>query len=129
MNYIFVAIFGAAGAMARYGIGLLMKSNTIPYHTLLVNVLGSFLLALLMRSVQQHTRFPQYFVNGLGIGFIGAFTTFSAFSVENVQLMLTGCYMEAMVYVVVSLFGGLLAAGAGMYMADTWGKRVKQGDL
>ena len=43
--------------------------------------------------------------------------------------MLTGCYMEAMVYIVVSLFGGLLAAGAGMYMADTWGKRVKQGDL
>ncbi|MEG0662277.1 MAG: CrcB family protein, partial [Anaerovoracaceae bacterium] len=79
----YTVLMGMLGAGSRYLIGLLFGS---PLSTLTVNFLGCFLLAMVFDYFE--TRWPKDLVGAVGTGFIGAFTTFSAFSTETVNLFI-----------------------------------------
>ncbi|WP_167629894.1 fluoride efflux transporter CrcB [Listeria valentina] len=123
MYLLYIAIFSALGGMARYGVSLILPSDTFPLATLAVNLLGCFLLALITQSFAKHTRFSQEMITAMGTGFVGSFTTFSSFSVENIHLLQAGAYAEAFLYIAISLIGGLAAAALGYKVSKRWDKR------
>jgi CrcB protein len=113
-----VAVGGAIGSVARYlvGLWLLPASGALPVGTLLVNVVGSFLIGL----------FARWFVApdadhvlrlALTVGFCGGFTTFSTFTAETLTLLQQGRAARAMLYVALSLACGLAATAAGLFVA------------
>ena len=110
MTALLVALAGAAGVLARYGIGSATQS---PWAIVAVNVAGSFALGLLVGgewgSPQART--------ALGVGFLGGFTTFSTFSVQVVQDVDAGDTTRALAYVAASVALGIMAAAAGFAAA------------
>ena len=106
-----VALGGALGSVMRYGTGFLLVQ---PGVTLLVNVLGSFLIGA----------GAAYFASGdnpllrllLITGILGGFTTFSAFSLESLTLLQQEQWRQALFYIGGNLLGGLLACVLGMWM-------------
>lgn len=116
MNFIVVILMGGAGAAARYAIGLLIpEEGGFPTSTLLVNVVGCFLLSAVLYLPLVYPEIPRWVLNGLEPGFLGAFTTFSAFSTENASLLLNGAYFTVFLYVSVSFLAGLGAAWVGFH--------------
>lgn len=117
MNLLAVILMGGAGAAARYGISLLLLGeSSFPVSTLLINGVGCFLLSAVLYLPLVYPQLPRWLLNGLGPGFLGAFTTFSAFSAENASLFLKGHYATVFLYVSVSLLTGLAAAWAGFHV-------------
>lgn len=112
MKVLLVAVAGAAGALARYGVGSAVGTRSFPWATLGINLVGSFLLGLLLRTGLQRG-WPETTTVPLGIGFLGAFTTFSTFSNEAYEMLRTDRAAAALAYVALSLVGGVLAAAAG----------------
>ena len=122
MKYLYVAAFGALGAASRYltGIaaGAVIGSSVFPYGTLAVNLLGSFLLAFTGTYLLTRPYLSDELVRCFGTGFIGAFTTFSAFSVETVQLLMVKEYLAAGSYIMLSMIGGISAAALGIFIGN-----------
>ena len=87
MQVFWIAIAGALGVVARYGINSCASAwgLQIPYATVLINVMGSFLIGLLWAASQKSLPFAQL-DKVLMVGFLGGFTTFSAYSLEGLQL-------------------------------------------
>ena len=108
MRVALVAAFGAAGALARYGIASAVGERSFPIGTLAINVAGSFLLGLLIGSGASST-----VRIALGVGFLGAFTTFSTFAVEADGLERS----SAVLYVALSVGLGIAAAALGRTLA------------
>lgn len=121
MKYIYVAIFGALGAATRCLMGLVVgmaTSGAFPYSTLAVNLIGSFLLVFTMEFFLTRSYLPHDLVRYFGIGFIGSFTTFSAFSTEVVLLVIEKEYVVAASYGFLSVVGGISAAGLGFCLGN-----------
>ncbi|MGG3564751.1 fluoride efflux transporter CrcB [Neobacillus rhizosphaerae] len=111
-NIAIVALGGFFGAMSRYGLGLFFKKrypSAFPIGTLFVNLLGSFLLGLIMGANTDSTLRLL-----LGTGFMGAFTTFSTFKLENIQLHTKGKINVAVLYLAISYTCGILLAFLGI---------------
>ena len=120
-KYIAVGIGGVIGALARYGVGQLFQptfSTGFPLATWLANMSGSFLLAFLTMSVFRMKQVSPLMISAVGTGIIGAFTTFSTFSVETLQLLRHQALTMAFLYVSASMIGGLLAAFVGFYVGN-----------
>ena len=120
INAILVAIGGAFGALARFGINNVIVSSTtsrFPWATLAVNVTGSFLLGVVLRSFEGSVNSGAWRAL-LAIGFCGAYTTFSTFSYESMRLMQERQWLAAGA----NLFGNvllcLLAVMAGFAIAN-----------
>jgi CrcB protein len=118
MYYLYVAVFGALGAAARYWISTMLESGLFPYGTLLINILGCFLLAVIFRYLATFPMITNTLITGLGTGFIGSFTTFSAFSLQTANLILDKNYILAGLYITGSFIGGFLSAGLGVYVSS-----------
>lgn len=118
MYYLYVAIFGAIGAGARYWISTVLEAGAFPYSTLLINLIGCFLLAFVFRYLATFSMISNTLITGLGIGLIGSFTTFSAFSIQTAELILDKNYTVAGLYVVSSIAAGFLAAALGVYVSN-----------
>lgn len=105
-----VAAGGVLGTAARLGLDALLPHahDAFPWSTLIVNVVGSFLLGFLVARVWPVA--PEWLRAGLGAGVLGSFTTFSAVAVAMIELPLA----TAAVYLVVSLVLGLAAALLGL---------------
>jgi CrcB protein len=117
-----VCLGGAAGTGARYLVALwIARGSGFPYATLLVNVTGSFLLALLMAlSLTTHTVSADTRLI-LGTGVLGGFTTYSAFNYETLALLRAGTWGVALVNVAATLFGCLAAGALGLMAARAIG--------
>lgn len=111
MVYLWVALAGGAGSLCRYAVSRATPVGIlpIPASTLAVNLAGCFLIGLLSRLVTHDTARVL-----LLTGFLGGFTTFSAFGLEAVELFRNGRAEHAVIYVMVSNVGGLAAAWAGV---------------
>src|SRR4051794_41554128 len=110
MTTVYVAILGMLGVLARFGIGrLTLHHEALLWTTVGINVTGSFLLGLL---AAEHW-FGRDVREGLGVGFLGGFTTFSTFSVQAVLEGDAGEPLRAFAYVAVSVIGGLPAPPGG----------------
>jgi CrcB protein len=108
-----VAVGGMLGVLARYGLGrLTLHSEALLWTTVGINVIGSFLLGLLVAE----TWFGRDLREGLGVGFLGGFTTFSTFSVQAVLEVDGGRPETAVIYVLASVLGGLAAAFLGYWL-------------
>ncbi|WP_079475315.1 fluoride efflux transporter FluC [Marinococcus halophilus] len=116
MTWLLVALGGAFGAAARAALVSWSKENgwhrVLPFGTLFVNVLGSFMLGLVVARGAGMTE-----TVGIGIGFLGAFTTFSTFNMEIIQKIEAGEGRHALLYGGGSYTLGILAAAAGYF----WG--------
>ena len=115
---IFVALGGAVGSLARYGLSGLVQANRsgFPLGTLVVNVLGCLAMGFLARWLEVRILSPEFrFL--IGLGFLGGFTTFSTFSYEALRLLMDHDTVNAIVYIAGSLFGCLAAVTAGYFIA------------
>ncbi|MFC4448887.1 fluoride efflux transporter FluC [Halorussus aquaticus] len=110
-SVLLVGAGGVLGALARFGVGSVLSART--RSTLAVNVLGSFALGALTVGLADGTALLTVF----GIGFCGAFTTFSSFAVETVELYEDGAKRQAVENATVNLLGALLAVGLGGWVA------------
>lgn len=118
--WLLIALGGATGALARYHLGLWIVGRAggwahgAPLGTFVINVSGSFLLGVIaMLGLTRGDLVTLEWRFLLGVGFCGAFTTFSTFSVETWAMLQKGQLIEALVYVGASNVLGLLAAIAG----------------
>lgn len=113
-QYAAVGVGGLIGAPLREGVELLVPSiQSFPLATLLINWTGSFFLAWFYTISIWKWRTPQWFRAGLGTGVVGAYTTFSTFSVETDKLLRTRHIGEGILYIAFSLCGGFLFALIG----------------
>jgi CrcB protein len=107
---VLVGVGGVVGVMARYGIGKATAgTDALIWSTVAINVVGSFLLGLLVAGSWFSTEVRE----GLGVGLLGGFTTFSTFSVQFVLEAEGGRGGVALAYVLASVLGGIAAAWAG----------------
>ena len=115
-----VALGGAVGSIARYLMaGSIQKSTglTFPLGTVLVNILGCFLIGLLYVWLVARPDPRQELRALLMVGVMGGFTTFSSFSLETVTLLMSGSYASAALNVVVSVVACLAGTGLGVALA------------
>jgi CrcB protein len=120
MNLILVILGGAIGASLRYLVSKLFiygKLITFPYATLSVNVLGSFLMGFLAYYLINRYSGQENLRLFLLTGLLGGFTTFSAFSLETLQLLTIQRYWSAILYIMLSLILSLIAVAAGFYLS------------
>ena len=121
MRITLLIVFGALGTLARYGLQGLVQERTgssFPAGTLVVNILGCFLLGGVAEYALTHLSIPPEWRVGITVGFLGAFTTFSTFTFEAVRLIQDGEWARAGTYLMASVVGGILAILAGMRLAD-----------
>lgn len=116
MHWLLVFIGGGLGSMARHAInraGLAALGPGFPWWTLTVNVAGSFLIGLLaglFGSLETGHNARLFLITG----FLGGFTTFSAFSLDALTLWERGAQLQAGLYVAGSVIASLIAAAAGL---------------
>lgn len=111
-----VALGGGFGAWLRYGVGRLIgpAGHPFPWPTLTVNLLGSLAMGLLAGWLARHGPGGETWRLLLGVGVLGGFTTFSAFSLELALMIQRGAVAAAALYVAVSVLGGVAALFAGL---------------
>jgi CrcB protein len=117
--YLMVALGGAFGASLRFYISQLMLNwlgKGFPFATLAVNISGSLLMGTLYGLIEQGVIEVTVYRTLLGIGFLGAFTTFSTFSLDTLLLMQQGELVKASLNVLLNVSLCIFAAGAGMYL-------------
>jgi CrcB protein len=121
MKYLlFVAVGGASGAVARYALALWVQrvwEGHSPLATLLVNILGSFAIGLLFVLITEKELVHPDWRGVLMVGFLGAFTTFSTFSLETIVLLEAGHITHAVGYILLSVALCVMAAGSGIVLA------------
>jgi CrcB protein len=116
-----IALGGGLGAIARYGLGVLLptEAGRFPWGTFTANLAGCFLIGALMvliTDVWSAHRLVRPFV---GVGFLGGFTTFSAYAAEIHGLLRPGTVGVAFGYLAGTLIGALLAVIAGVWLTRT----------
>ncbi len=121
-NLLFVAMGGALGAVLRYGISSGIYSwfgRSFPYGTLVVNVIGSFVIGLLSILLVEKFDVPHEVRLGLVVGVLGALTTFSTFSWDTLDLMEQGLMQKAFLNVLINVVVCITAAWIGAQWAKS----------
>jgi CrcB protein len=119
VRFVYVALAGACGSLARYGIGLAVGPRSFPWATFAINVSGSFVIGVVLTLAAAKGWSPEV-TAGIAVGFLGAYTTFSTFSFETFTLAHTGRALTAAAYVVASVLLGVLAARLGYGVAQAF---------
>lgn len=108
---------GALGCGARYLVAQWVGARSFPYATLLVNVIGSFAIALVLELSLRVASFPPNLRLALTTGFMGGLTTYSSFNYETTALAAQGASTRALLNVGVTLIGCMLAGLVGIWLA------------
>ena len=118
-----IASGGALGAVMRWYVAAWIQrlsGSAFPWGTLTVNVLGSFLLGFLFVWLLERVTVGEITRLAITVGFLGAFTTFSTFSVETARLLETGSFTMALVNVLAQVLICVCVAWVGMQWARLW---------
>ncbi len=118
--YLAIALGGSLGAISRYWVSTTTYSwlgSNFPYGTLMVNVTGSLVMGFLTVVLVQRFDVSDEVRLGLIVGFLGSFTTFSAFSMDTIHWIENGALIKALVYILVSVIACVLGAWAGLISA------------
>lgn len=113
---ILIGIGGGLGSALRYYLSQLLHTyqwSKFNLGTLSVNIIGSFLIGLLMGYALKNEPENNYLISFAVIGFCGGFTTFSSFSLDNLELLKQGDYINFLIYSLGSLCLGILAVFLG----------------
>jgi CrcB protein len=119
MNLLALALGGALGAVSRYGVGQLLTASGVAHlhvATFSVNVVGAFFMGFLFVAFQR-LEAPEALHMGLTVGFLGAFTTFSAFSLELLSDVQEGHLVRAALYASLSVLICLISCMLGFSFA------------
>lgn len=120
MSFLYVALGGAIGASARHGLGLAslrLFGPGFPVGTLLANILGGLLMGLLIGWLALKTPEAQNNIRLFaGVGVLGGFTTFSAFSLEAFRMIETKAFGQFIGYVSASVILSIAAVALGLYL-------------
>ena len=119
-DILLVGLGGFAGSIARYLVSVMFAawtSSAFPFATLLVNILGCFLIGMIVVLADRAQLISPEFRLLLAAGFCGGFTTFSAFSIESIGLFEKGEFVYVSVYIVLSVIFGLFATFLGITLA------------
>ncbi|MEO7523586.1 MAG: fluoride efflux transporter CrcB [Ferruginibacter sp.] len=112
-NLLLAGLGGAIGTMIRFGLNLWIKTPGFPVATLLINIVGSLVIGIVFGLVIKDINFENNWKIFLATGICGGFTTFSAFSLENFQMLQQGKYFLSALYIITSIMAGIIAAWAG----------------
>jgi CrcB protein len=120
MTYFYIGVFGLAGVFARFLMGLLVTRllpSPFPAGTFAINLLGAFLAGVLYVVGVQRALLSPELRTGVLVGFLGGFTTFSAYCLEAFRLVESADYLTAGLYFGLSPLLGLAAVFAGALLA------------
>jgi CrcB protein len=112
-----VAVFGALGALTRYGVDLLIERHTssvFPLSTFVINITGCMLAGIAVGGLVDRFHEPNWLTIGVVTGFLGAYTTFSTFAFETHGLLSGGHLFSAAANVVLSVATGVVGVYAGL---------------
>ena len=118
-NLVLVAIGGASGSVLRYLIHWIVSKKSVsffPYQTFIVNIIGCLIIGLLVGYFSRFQNENESLKLLLITGFCGGFTTFSAFGLENVNMIQNQNYQLALLYTSLSLILGILAVSLGIFI-------------
>ncbi|WP_102275918.1 fluoride efflux transporter CrcB [Cytobacillus massiliigabonensis] len=118
MIYVFIGIGGIAGSLLRYFVSIWtdhLWAHAFPYGTLIANLTGSFLLGIFTRKYGNNEKVNRMLVLLIGTGAIGSYTTMSTFSTDMIKLIDKGDFGIALLYILLSLTGGLAASWFGYF--------------
>ena len=121
MRILLIALFGAVGTLARYGLQGLVQvriGGTFPYGTLLVNLSGCFLVGLIAQFTMNRMVISPDWRMAIAVVFFGGYTTFSSFGWETAKMMEDGEWLRASAYVTASVVAGLFLSIAGIRLAN-----------
>jgi fluoride exporter len=122
VSALLVALGSAIGGLARHGcvlLGAALFGSALPWGTLAVNVLGSAAVGA-FAGLALGTEMPAGARHFFVIGFCGGFTTFSAFSIQVLEMVLAGAWARAAAYVAASLVLCFAAVALGWFIASGW---------
>jgi CrcB protein len=122
--WLYIAIGGALGAVSRYGVTLgaaRLGATGFPYATLTVNVVGSFLIGLFVAWLGGRTEINPALRPLVQVGFLGALTTFSTFSLDALILLEQGRFTQAGLYIAASVLVCLAACFIGLLAGRSLG--------
>ncbi len=114
-----IALGGALGSLARYGVTVGFESllgRDFPYGIFIANIAGSFAIGICFVLLMERALLTEVWRSFLMVGFLGAFTTFSTFSLQAVGLIQEGRMLEAGIYILGSVILSLLGFVAGMLL-------------
>ena len=123
--YAFVALGGACGASLRFYISQLVLNwlgKGFPFATLMVNIIGSFIMGILYQLIEHEILDINIHRTLIGIGFLGAFTTFSTFSLDSLLLIQQGDLLKAAINILLNVSLCIAAAALGLYLVSTIAK-------
>jgi len=114
-----VFLGGGFGSVARYALSKTLNATppSFALGTLTVNIIGSLIIGIVLGLALKHQAPSNNLVLFIATGFCGGFTTFSAFSYENVMLLKSVDYQTFIIYTITSIALGLVAVFAGIYVA------------
>ena len=121
MRLFLIALLGAVGTLARYGLQGLVQiktGSTFPYGTLLINLTGCFFIGLIGQITLNRIVVPPEWRVAIAVGFFGGYTTFSSFGWETAKMLEAGEWLRASTYVAASVALGLLLSAAGIRIAN-----------
>jgi fluoride exporter len=124
MTFAYMAIFAIIGAFARYGQTIVVENvmgRAFPFATLSINVLGSFLMGFLFFATVERVNISPELRTGILAGGLGAYTTFSTFSLESLNLMENGEMVKTGLYVAGSVVLSIAAAIFGAQLSRNLG--------
>ena len=116
-RFLLICGAGAAGCGLRYLVNLWVGERPFPYATLIVNLAGSFLIALVVELALRIAAFPPSLKLALTTGLLGGLTTYSAFNHESLVMMLDGQLVRGFGYVALMLVGCAAAGLLGVVVA------------
>ena len=117
-QFLLVGLGGFIGSVLRYAVYLLFRTHSFPLGTFLVNIAGSFIIGLIIGlSLIKGNFMNEQWRLFLATGICGGFTTFSAFSMENIHLLVEGKIIACLMYICGSVLFGLAAAWFGYKLA------------
>ena len=118
-NFLLVALGGGLGAAGRYGVSLALpaKPGEWPWATFSINVLGSLLIGVLAGWLSTRGEAGEPWRLFLGVGVLGGFTTFSAYSLETLRMVERGEWPMAILYALGSVLAGFAAVAIGAEVA------------
>lgn len=112
-NILLVGLGGGIGSVCRYWVSLALPARNFPLATLAVNISGCFLIGMVFAGSVKQEGLADTWKLFLATGICGGFTTFSAFSVENLGMLQSGKTGMAFLYIIVSVVLGIAATFAG----------------
>jgi fluoride exporter len=119
--YFLVGLGGIIGSLIRYVlsvIAVMILGKEFPFGTLFINLTGALLLGFITNRFVSFSKMHTYLYSAFTTGVIGSYTTFSTFCLETVHLLETGKYFFGVIYLVVSLFGGLFFVRVGIKLSE-----------